>query len=280
MMIKALRPPPAVVIPSPADESPNAKQAREYAHALSRMRRYIGILGIALPFLLLGGDWFLSHEDRGPRGSLSAYYYSGGRELFVATLAATGIFLFAYRVAEIHRENTLTLLAGTAAVFIALFPTGPPPKDVPLTRLQELLHEKSTTGIHYVASGFFIGAMALMSWYFTRYERGHQERRTPRLVEWYPLEPTRLWWYHFSCFLGILGAIAWIGIAKFAFAKPPDRYLLYAEIVSAFAFGASWLMKGIEIDKLLDQRDQTPPPRRDVAPTVHGGLEPPVSPAP
>ena len=60
------------------------------------------------------------------RGSLSVYYYSGMREVFVGTLAATGVFFVAYKVWERNLENLLSLVAGLSACLIALFPTWPP----------------------------------------------------------------------------------------------------------------------------------------------------------
>jgi hypothetical protein len=224
--------------PHPTVRSDSAR----YVRSLLRMRLVIGILGVALPVLLVFIDWFAFEGDPVPRGSLSAYYYSGMREVFVATLAATGIFLISYRVAD-RISNTLTNIAGGLAICIALFPTGRPSDNIPpLTPLQDLLTEQWVTRIHYGASAFFIGFLGVMSLFFGIQE-GNDRKDEPgaRFFRW----------YHWACTLAIAAAGGWILVAKYVLAKPPNRFLLYGEIVSAFAFGFSWLLKGIEIDKLV-----------------------------
>jgi hypothetical protein len=59
-----------------------------------------------------------------PRGSVSAYYYSGMRDEFVVIIGATGIFLVAYKIAERNLHNLASIVAGVAAVLVAIFPTG------------------------------------------------------------------------------------------------------------------------------------------------------------
>src|SRR4051794_21027222 len=104
-----------------------------------RLRTFVGILGIALPLVVPLVDKLAFSGDPAPRGSISAYYYSGARELFVAILAATGVFMISYKVAERDLDNLLSVTSGIAAVFIALFPTGRPASKPPLTPLQQLI---------------------------------------------------------------------------------------------------------------------------------------------
>ena len=59
---------------------------------------------------------------RSARSSLSAYYYSGARDLMVGTICAIGTFLLAYKVAERNLDNTLSVLAGLTVILVALFP--------------------------------------------------------------------------------------------------------------------------------------------------------------
>ena len=96
--------PVATVHPRPADPG-TARYIRSYLI----MRALVGALGIALPFalVLIDGWGFDGHPF--PRTSLSAYYYSGTRELFVGALCAIGVFLITYKVAEINLDNTLSL---------------------------------------------------------------------------------------------------------------------------------------------------------------------------
>jgi hypothetical protein len=80
-----------------ADADPNEVR---YFLSFMRLRTYVGVLGLALPVVVPLVDWIVFSGDPAPRGSISAYYYSGARELFVAILAATGVFMISYKVAE------------------------------------------------------------------------------------------------------------------------------------------------------------------------------------
>ena len=59
------------------------------------LRTAIGIIGIALPFALVLGK--ILFDGGGLQNSMSAYYYTNTRNLFVGSLCAIGIFLMSYR---------------------------------------------------------------------------------------------------------------------------------------------------------------------------------------
>ena len=58
-------------------------------------------------------------------GSLSGFYYTHMRNLFVGAMCAVGVFFVAYRGHD-RWDDRLTNVAGFAAICIALFPTMPP----------------------------------------------------------------------------------------------------------------------------------------------------------
>jgi uncharacterized BrkB/YihY/UPF0761 family membrane protein len=99
---------------------PTDPQLVRYVRSYLIMRVVVGALGVALPVLLVFGDERLGGTPV-PRDSLSAYYYSGARELFVGVLAAIAVFLVCYRVAERSWDNGLSLLAGGAVLTVAVF---------------------------------------------------------------------------------------------------------------------------------------------------------------
>src|ERR1700687_3510887 len=134
-MIAALKPELSTP-PRPAD--PNSWEGR-YIRAFLWLRTLIGVFGIALPLTVILIDKFAFAEAPFPRGSVSVYYYSGVRDLFVAIMASTGVFFIAYKITETSLENTLSIVAGISAILIPLFPTKPPSADVPPTSLQQLL---------------------------------------------------------------------------------------------------------------------------------------------
>jgi hypothetical protein len=91
---------------------PAGPDATRYVRSNLIMRVLVGVIGIGLPFalVLLDGLWF--DGDPFPRDSLSAYYYSGARELFAGALSATGVFLLTYKVAERNLDLEVDLLRG------------------------------------------------------------------------------------------------------------------------------------------------------------------------
>src|SRR5687768_5043692 len=109
-MIDLLKP-EVTVEPRPADPDTS-----RYVRSYLIMRIFIGALAVALPFLLVLIDGLGFDGDPFPRDSLSAYYYSGVRELFVGTLSATAVFLITYKVADRTLDNTLSVLAGFAVL--------------------------------------------------------------------------------------------------------------------------------------------------------------------
>jgi hypothetical protein len=82
------------------------------------LRRMIGIIGIALPFVLIFGRMIL--ESPGILNSISGYYYSVMRGVFVGSLWAVGIFLLSYRGYN-RSDDTAGDVAYVAAIGVSLF---------------------------------------------------------------------------------------------------------------------------------------------------------------
>jgi hypothetical protein len=231
-------------------ERPDQGEDARYVRSYLLMRVLVGALGVALPFAVVLIDKVAFHGDPSPRDSLSAYYYSGVRELFVGTLCATGVFLITYKVAERSLDNTFSEIAGVAAVVVALFPTGRPNGLVPLTPLQDRLGEDTVKWIHYGAAGIFIVSLGVICFFF-----GLREGMRPRR----PGKRSPAFWrnYHWGCTGGIAAAVVWIAITQIV--GSPRRSLLIGEAVSVLAFGASWFMKGLERDVLRRGSAPAPP---------------------
>jgi hypothetical protein len=201
----------------PRSEAPGA---RPYIRSYVFMRLFIGVLGFLLPPLLVFLEPILFDGQPFPRGSISAYYYSGVRELFVGMLCAIGVFLVIYKVAERTREGRVSTYAGLAVIVVALFPTGKPGDKVPSTPLQDLLGEGRVEGVHYVFAGLFIFLLGVICIYFGKFRA---ERR-------------RL---HYASAVAIGLALALAVIAGST--GEPDKGILIAEWIAVWAFAISWL---------------------------------------
>ena len=237
--------PELTVGPRPAE-----REGARYVRSYLVMRLLVGALGVALPFALVLVDGLAFDGDPFPRDSLSAYYYSGARELFVGTLSATGVFLFTYKVAERTLDNTLSIVAGIAVAFVAVFPTARPSDAVQLTPLQDLLGETLVSAVHYVAAAVFIVSLGVISFFFGVREGTRPPREGRRSPSFWRL-------FHWGCAAAIGVALVWIAVTELV--GWPQRSLLYGEAAAAWAFGASWLAKGAELDIL---RGNTPAPAR------------------
>jgi len=206
-------------------------------------RFVVGLLAIALPPLLIVLDVVALEGSVMARGSLSAYYHSGVRDVFVAVLAVVGVFLITYKAFERSRENVASVVAGLAAIVVALFPTSAP-DGVPLVPLQERLGEGLVEAVHYGAASVLFVSAAYISWLFAAEELSgpfHRDQSfTPQL------------WSRFHRVMSgaIVGAIIFVAATQwFGFV---DRFsILLGEWLGLWAFGASWFAKGSDVRRLL-----------------------------
>jgi hypothetical protein len=221
---------------SDVEELPADPQSALYVRSYLTMRLWIGVIGVALPLALVFGDGLVFDEHPFPRDSLSAYYYSGTRDLFVGGLLATAIFLITYKISERGLDNTLSTVAGLAAIVIALCPTKPPTHDVALTPLQAKLGENLLALVHLTSATLFIVSLGVVCFFFGKREARRRPvgARTPRF------------WrnFHWSC-AGVIGlAVAWVIVTQVA--AWPRTSLLIGETAAVWAFGVSWFMKGFD----------------------------------
>ena len=86
------------------------------------LRKTIGILGMAFPIVLFMGA--LIFFETGLQRSISSYYHTGMRDVFVGILCVIGFFLFSYRGYN-RADDIAGDLACIFAVGVALFPTTP-----------------------------------------------------------------------------------------------------------------------------------------------------------
>jgi hypothetical protein len=206
------------------------------------LRAAIGFMGLALPLLLFLLDSRFFQEAPSPRGSLSAYYYSGTRDLFVGALCITGAFLMTYKVVERNLDNTASILAGFAALVVAVFPTGRPSDEIGLSPLQSALTEEWVERIHFLAAAVFILALGVVSVTFGIREGRRKDTADMRMSP-------RFWRsFHYACAGAIAAAVAFIVLSELV--TGPRNSLLIGETVAIWAFGASWLAKGLELKVL------------------------------
>jgi hypothetical protein len=215
------------------------------------MRLGVGVAGVVLPFTLLLVDRFWFHGYPTWRDSMSAYYWSGMRDVFVGVMFGTGAFLVGYRIAEVSLDNTASILAGLAAMCLAWFPTKPQPASehpIPephLTPVQDELGKNTVYGFHIGGTLVFVLGLATVSFLFGLRE-GRNEPVEGKL-------PPLFWrWFHWACTIVMVAGIGWIIVSSVPHHRFGPRWDVFAgEATCALAFGLSWLLKGWEFDTLF-----------------------------
>src|SRR5277367_3747671 len=84
-----------------------------------QLRLYVGLIGVLLPVVLVIANWI---DGYGIQPSLSGYYYTPMRNIFVGALWGIGVFLVAYNGYD-REDGVITNIAGASAIAISLFPT-------------------------------------------------------------------------------------------------------------------------------------------------------------
>ncbi len=210
------------------------------------LRKGIGCLGWALPFILGFGGMLLA--EPGLRSSVSAYYHTGLGDVFVGTIFAIGIFLFAYKGYE-PKDDRAGDFACFCAIGLALFPTSPdmgdPSRGIGLTlspATADIL-EKIAAAHFVFAAGFFLTLAYFSICLFTKSDREKSPEKSQRNS------------VYKACGYVMLLALALIAL-EVSIQKlkllPEDTLSnitslhprFWLESIAMLAFGLSWWVKG------------------------------------
>ena len=216
----------------------NNKLGNETSFVFSylELRKAIGFLGFALPFVLSIGALILFKT--GLQNSLSSYYHTGMRDVFVGTLCVIGFFLLSYKGYE--RSDDIAGNLGCAfAIGVALFPTT---LDVAAGGGARIIGY-----LHLAFAALFFSTLIYFSLFlFTKTDPNKS--------------PSRRKLYRNKVYLacGITMGICILLVAVYYFL--PDtiasilegyKHVYWMETLAILAFGISWLTKGQAIFKDL-----------------------------
>jgi hypothetical protein len=215
------------------DQGPDSKKSLLLSYFV--LRKAIGIIGCALPFTLLVGGCLL--EGRGIQPSVSYYYYTGMRNVFVGSLFAIGVFLMSYRGYE--EDKIPGRLASLCAIGVSLLPTAPYP--CPTSQ------QKYIGVAHLICAALFFSSLAYFSLHLfiktDQAPRSDQKVARDRVYR-------RCGWTIVGCLISI-AVVKLIGFCQRPFEAATERWRLdfWFEAAAIVAFGVSWLTKGQAIHK-------------------------------
>jgi hypothetical protein len=243
-------------ISSPDDLTDHTNRAVLYRLSNLVTRGIVGILGILLPLVFILGEALYLRGGVHVRGSLSAYYHTSMRDIFVAGLCVTGFFLATYLSGETKTADfRLSLVAGVAVLGVVFFPTmrpnllpdaptcGTTPIPEGCSPIQQQLGERLVAGIHFTFAAVFILSLAWLCFVFADPKR--EDARMARILR--------------SCGWIILGAVSWVivgGLLDVTIWELTPLYL--GEVISVWAFGAAWLLKARDLKKALGSPPASP----------------------
>jgi len=228
------------------------------------LRQTVGWIGTLLPWVLLVGVLISSTASR--PDSMSGYYYTDMRNVFVGALCALGVFLGAYDGYD-DVDRWITNIAGLCAIGVAFCPTKPAvcaagTQACPASSVTHLSASQQVAGYFHLffAAATFI-ALGLMALRFAKGGKTPPDQSTMGRIRYglgfgppipgdqpprYPAENVI---YRVSG-ITILSCVLLAAMSNLLPASVNAHWpLLFSfEAAAVFAFGVSWFAKGRTIE--------------------------------
>ncbi len=240
-------------------------QRDELVQSYHRVRTALGVLGMLLPvFLIVAGL-----TDTRIEPSISDFYHTIYRDIFVGTMIAIGVFLFTYRgyrrePGEWIDDDWLATVAGVAAVGLAMFPNESPTQQM-ATLTQRLVGMDASPLFHYASALIFFACLAAFC--LVKFARS--------------AKPARRQIYRGCGWIIVASLIAIFVASAFKIAGGPAgkaivvdyNLVFWFEAIGIWAFGFSWLVKGkadLAVATRVASLRQISRPRTQVQPIENG----------
>ncbi|MGB3770725.1 MAG: hypothetical protein WBF79_08380 [Rhodococcus sp. (in: high G+C Gram-positive bacteria)] len=199
--------------------------ARQIVGTYFSLRAALTFLAVGLPVALIG--WSILDSQLPVLGSISEYYYSPARDVFVGVLVGTGITLICYRGYS-RLENRLLNIAGTLLVVVALVPTSAPGEEMfggPM-----IVHAAA-------AVGFFVAFAASVWW--NGDDTLDASRDSPQRIRRYRAA------YRTVSMIVVVAPLS--ALALVLLLRQGAVAVLVVEAVGVVTFGGYWALKSFEL---------------------------------
>ena len=193
----------------------------QYTKSYFSLRKAVGLIGILLPFVLMLGN-YLYFNGEFVLPTISQYYHSPMRDVFVGGLVSIASFLFFY--SGYGKEDRISgILAGSLTLGVVFFPTS----------------ASATSGggsMHgFFAISLFVVLAVISIFDFPRKRPGMKKQATDTL--------------QVICGLVMLACVIAVCLYYLTrgFAKSEGCFVFIAEFTALVAFGVSWLTEGFDL---------------------------------
>jgi hypothetical protein len=200
------------------------------------LRQTLGLLGILLPFLVIGFG-FLGNNRPQWYYSISATFYANSGPIFMMLMGAVGLFLICYGSGGYNSllDVVINRLSGAFALIIVLFPCTVP--GITHAGLLNLPIAVSNL-IHCVAAAIFFGLLSFnIVILFTKSSKYLTYRKVKRNM------------LYKVCGYGIL---VFMAVETLMIILHVRWFTIIDETIMLWLFGIAWLVKGEAIRKMND----------------------------
>jgi len=207
------------------------------------MRKAIGILGITFPLILVAGS-FLFGDCEEVQRSISTYYYTNMRNIFVGFNCAVAFFLFAYRGHD-WMDNLTGYLGCIFVLGLAFLPcninTPNPPCLIPVTAQNPLVGK-----LHNISAIFYFTILIVYSLFL--FPKTHMDMVTGEKMFMGQQKKKRNMVYYICGSImtsSLLLIISYMWFLKNQYpALEGFNPIFWLETIMLLSFGISWLTKG------------------------------------
>ena len=212
----------------------------DLAEAYRQLQKAVGVIAVLLvPVLVVGnavwGDGWLE-------GSISSYYYTPMRNVFVGSLCALAVFFLSYNYRPLPNfriDNLLSTAASAVTIGVALLPTTSNVGTASGT-------EKAVGTAHLICRGRPVRHPGRLLPHPVHEDRGAPPQGRKRVRNT----------VYRTCGYIIVAAIVLVLVTNLI-VRPPSSWnaLFWLETVAVLAFGASWLIKSGFLGILADPEE-------------------------
>jgi hypothetical protein len=242
----------------PIEDDPSTLR-RHFTGTYFRLRVGIAAIGVALPIVLWVGRAYLDGEVWVLLGSISIYYHTGIRDVFVGALVSIGVCLYLYKGFS-RREDWALNLAGVFVVCVALIPTRN-------SLVSPLPPRTGWHNAHLIAALLFFACIAYVSIFRAsdtlRLIRNPDRARALRSTYWL-----------LGALMIVLPPLAAIFARVSQTPGTGSSWVFGLEAGGVWAFAAYWIVKSVELSR-TDAEQAAGEGKLQAAPPAPRGREEP-----